>query len=85
MSFEGTRDLHRDHALGVCEREAHVPVHLWHGVEDTPLTMSMARHLAERIPNRQARFVPNAAHLLLDEPSVVADVRRLIGRDEFEF
>jgi pimeloyl-ACP methyl ester carboxylesterase len=35
-----------------------VPVHLWHGLEDPKVPVSLARRLAGRLPEVTARFVP---------------------------
>ncbi len=40
-------------------------VHLWHGELDANVPVSIARAMAERIPNCKARFYPDEAHLSL--------------------
>ena len=42
-----------------------VPVYLWHGEDDANVSLSAARHLAETIPNCQARFLPGEGHWLI--------------------
>ena len=42
-----------------------VPVFLWHGEQDRYAPPSMARYLAQTIPNCRATFVPNMGHLSL--------------------
>ena len=41
------------------------PVRLWHGLDDTIVHPGFSRWMAERLPNRQASFVPGAGHYLL--------------------
>jgi pimeloyl-ACP methyl ester carboxylesterase len=38
---------------------------IWQGENDPQATPAMARYMAERIPNNQATFVPDAGHLLI--------------------
>lgn len=57
-----------------------VPVHMWHGVEDTLVSMPMAQCLAAVIPSCQAHFVPGAGHLLTEHPEVMNAVRRIVSQ-----
>lgn len=41
------------------------PVDLWHGLEDSFTPPSMARYLAEGLPNCHSRFLPGEGHFLL--------------------
>jgi pimeloyl-ACP methyl ester carboxylesterase len=43
----------------------HVPVRIWHGVEDPTVPVGMAQHLARVIPTSEASFLPGEAHHLL--------------------
>lgn len=63
---------------GFSLRQISVPVFLWHGEEDTLVTVNMAKHLAREIPGCTARIVPGAAHLLADEPAVVEEIRQVL-------
>jgi pimeloyl-ACP methyl ester carboxylesterase len=40
------------------------PVYLWQGEDDNLVTPAMGRHMAEKIPNCQAIFIPGEGHLL---------------------
>ena len=55
-----------------------MPVFLWHGEEDTLVSMAMARHLAQEIPRCKARFVEGAGHLLTEDPAVMEEVRTVL-------
>ena len=46
-------------------RKIRVPVHLWHGEQDTILPPVMGRYLASTIPNCRATFCPNDGHFSL--------------------
>jgi pimeloyl-ACP methyl ester carboxylesterase len=59
-------------------REISVPVFVWHGEEDVLVTTAMAEHLAREIPRCTLRVVPRAAHMLVDHPSVVEEVRKVM-------
>ncbi len=59
-------------------RQISVPVFLWHGEEDTLVSINMARHLEREIPDCTARIVAGAAHLLTDEPAVVEEARQAL-------
>lgn len=59
-------------------REITVPVFLWQGEKDTLVPRTMAEHLAGEIPGCTARFVPGAAHLLTDDPSVVEHMGKVL-------
>jgi len=41
-----------------------MPVHLWHGEEDTSTPVAMARYVAGAIPDCRARFLPGEGHML---------------------
>lgn len=66
---------------GFSLRQISVPVLLWHGEEDTLVTLAMAKQLEHEIPDCTARFVPGAAHLLTDEPAVIEEVRGILSDD----
>ncbi len=59
--------------------EIPVPVFLWHGEEDTLVTINMVRHLEREIPDCKARVVPGAAHLLIEIPAVVEEIREVLS------
>jgi pimeloyl-ACP methyl ester carboxylesterase len=59
-------------------REISVPVFVWHGEEDVLVTTAMAEYLAREIPRCTLRIVPRAAHMLVDLPSVVEEVRKVM-------
>jgi hypothetical protein len=40
-------------------------VYLWHGIDDDFTTTGMARYMAGRIPNCQARIYEGEGHMLL--------------------
>ncbi len=63
---------------GFSLRQISVPVFLWHGEEDTLVTVNMAKYLEREIPDCTARIVPGAAHLLTDEPAVVEEMRQVL-------
>lgn len=60
-------------------REIAVPVFLWHGAEDTLVSVNMAEHLASELPRCKARFIPGAGHLLTEHPEVIEEVRSLLS------
>lgn len=45
--------------------EVRVPVRLWHGKTDRSFSYHLAEHVAQRLPNCQARFVEAAGHYSL--------------------
>jgi pimeloyl-ACP methyl ester carboxylesterase len=47
-------------------REIRVPVHLWHGEDDTLAPVTMGRYLAETIPGCRAHFLPGTGHLIAE-------------------
>ena len=59
-------------------REISVPVFLWHGEDDTLVSINMAKHLALEIPGCKARFVPGAGHLLTEDPVVIEEIRKVL-------
>lgn len=59
-------------------RKITVPVYLWHGEEDTLVSMPMAQSLAATIPTCEARFVPGAGHLLTEHAGVMDEVRQIV-------
>jgi len=66
---------------GFSLREISVPVFLWHGEDDTLVSMTMAEHLAREIPRCQARFVTGAGHLLTEAPEVITEMAEVLSRD----
>lgn len=62
---------------GFALSEIKVPVHVWHGEEDTLVTASMASRFRE-IPNANVRMIPNAGHLVMDVPSVAEEFRHAL-------
>lgn len=82
---QGAAGVHGDAPLVLTRRgwdfelnAIRVPVHSWYGEEDTLVTLAMAKRLAKEIPGCQARFVPNAGHLLTDVPEVMAEIRQVL-------
>jgi pimeloyl-ACP methyl ester carboxylesterase len=59
-------------------REISVPVFVWHGEEDVLVTTAMAEYMAREIPECKLRIVPRAAHMLVDHPAVVEEVRKVM-------
>ncbi len=51
-----------------------MPVHIWHGEKDRMAPVAMGRLLAQRIPHSRSRFLPEAGHLVTQEPGVWRDV-----------
>lgn len=47
--------------------EIKIPVHLWHGVADAVVPVSLGRYLADHIPCCEARFISGAGHLWIFE------------------
>ena len=50
---------------GFAIEDVHVPVRLWHGIEDRAFAVRLAEEIATRFPNCKARFVPNEGHYSL--------------------
>lgn len=50
---------------GFSLEEVHVPVRLWHGVNDRTFSFRLAEDLAKRLPNCQLRVVPKTGHYSL--------------------
>jgi len=46
-------------------QDIRVPVLIWHGDADNSTPISMARHMASKIPNCHATYLPNEGHLFL--------------------
>lgn len=46
--------------------EIRVPVHVWHGVDDTLAPIPMGRYLAATIPGSRAHFLPGVGHLVAE-------------------
>ncbi len=63
---------------GFSLRRISMPVFLWHGEEDTLVSINMMRHLEREIPDCTAHVVAGAAHLLTDEPEVVEQIRKVL-------
>lgn len=42
--------------------DVRVEVHLWHGEADNLAPIALARHIADKLPRRQAVFLPGAGH-----------------------
>ena len=55
-----------------------IPVFLWHGEEDSLVSINMAKHLMHEIPRCTARIVPGAGHLLLEDPMVVGEIQAVL-------
>lgn len=66
-----------------------IPVHLWHGEEDKTVPLSMGRHLARRIPECRARFLPGEGHFSMTRHYMEEAVQVLSGQrpgaSRFEF
>lgn len=50
---------------GFAIEDVRVPVRLWHGIEDRAFAVRLAKELATRFPNCQARFIPREGHYSL--------------------
>jgi pimeloyl-ACP methyl ester carboxylesterase len=66
----GTGGAEQDAALyarpwGLELQDIAAPVHLWHGGQDANVPVSVARYMAEAIPNCDSRFFDEEAHLTL--------------------
>jgi pimeloyl-ACP methyl ester carboxylesterase len=55
-------DCARVRRWGFDPEEVRVPVYLWHGREDTNVSVAAARRLAARLPSCRARFLPGEGH-----------------------
>ena len=69
-------DVVLHHALpwGFSLEQIEVKVYLWQGEEDTGIPNTQARYMAEKLPNCQVTFIPNAGHLWhLDHMKEVMD------------
>ena len=53
-------------------------VFLWHGEEDTLAPIQNVKHLVSQIPSCNATYIPEAGHLLIDNPIVVDAVVSLL-------
>jgi pimeloyl-ACP methyl ester carboxylesterase len=70
-------DVVLHHALpwGFSLEQIEVKVYLWQGEEDSSIPNTQARYMAEKLPNCQATFIPNAGHLWhLDHMGEVLDM-----------
>jgi pimeloyl-ACP methyl ester carboxylesterase len=50
---------------GFSLEDIHVPVRLWHGIQDRAFSVHLAEEVAERLPNCKARFIDDAGHYSL--------------------
>ena len=50
---------------GFSLEDIHVPVRLWHGMQDRAFSVHLAEEVAERLPNCKARFIDDAGHYSL--------------------
>ncbi len=50
---------------GFAIEDVHVPVRLWHGIEDRAFAVRLAEEIANRFPNCKARFIENEGHYSL--------------------
>lgn len=66
---------------GFSLREITLPIFLWHGEEDTLVSMAMAAYLAREIPACKSSIVAGAGHLLTEVPEVVAEVEQVMSRE----
>ncbi|MEM9338429.1 MAG: alpha/beta hydrolase [Bacteroidota bacterium] len=48
--------------------------YLWHGMEDTLAPVSGVRALAGFFPNVEAKYVPNAGHLLMEDATIFRQI-----------
>ena len=67
---QGTRGVAHDMTIegrpwGFSLQEIEVPVDVWHGEDDIPVSIEQARILAEAIPNARSKFFPNEGHLMI--------------------
>jgi pimeloyl-ACP methyl ester carboxylesterase len=63
-TLEDTRVLARP--WGFRLEDVRVPVHLWHGEQDTLAPVNMGRLLANAIPGCRAHFLPDVGHLVAE-------------------
>ncbi|HLF73127.1 MAG TPA: alpha/beta hydrolase, partial [Anaerolineales bacterium] len=80
---QGTRGPFRESLLTVLDwgfrpQDIQMPVLLWHGEADRNVPVVMARHLAEAIPNSQAKFHPGEGHLSLFKKNAAEIIRALV-------
>ena len=47
---------------GFSVKDINLPVQLWHGEDDAVVPVIMGRYLADRLPNCEATFIPDAGH-----------------------
>jgi len=50
---------------GFAIEDVHVPVRLWHGIEDRAFAVRLAEEIANRFPNCKARFIQKEGHYSL--------------------
>jgi pimeloyl-ACP methyl ester carboxylesterase len=50
---------------GFAIEDVHVPVRLWHGIEDRAFAVGLAEAIANRFPNCKARFIQEEGHYSL--------------------
>ena len=50
---------------GFAIEDVRVPVRLWHGIEDRAFAVRLAKEIANRFPNCEARFIQNEGHYSL--------------------
>jgi pimeloyl-ACP methyl ester carboxylesterase len=50
---------------GFAIEDVHVPVRLWHGIEDRAFAVQLAEEIANRFPNCKARFIQCEGHYSL--------------------
>jgi pimeloyl-ACP methyl ester carboxylesterase len=50
---------------GFAIEDVHVPVRLWHGMEDRAFAVRLAEDIANRFPNCKAQFIQNEGHYSL--------------------
>jgi pimeloyl-ACP methyl ester carboxylesterase len=50
---------------GFSLEDIHVPVRLWHGMQDRAFSVHLAEEVAKRLPNCKARFIDGAGHYSL--------------------
>jgi pimeloyl-ACP methyl ester carboxylesterase len=53
------------HPWGFPLEEISVPVSIWHGDTDASIPLSMAEHIAKRIPNSRLHVIANEGHFLI--------------------
>jgi len=50
---------------GFAIEDVHVPVRLWHGIQDRAFAVQLAEEIANRFPNCKARFIQDEGHYSL--------------------